>query len=102
MILSVIKASPFSKRTVHFWISVFMLMLAAGACTKVSAPPGTPTIDPTQMFEHALLTATYAIVVPTKTPQPVTPEPSATALPPTPNPNRTPPALPGPFQTDQL
>ena len=102
MNLSVIKTFKYSKRKALSRISLFTLMLAASACTNISLTPGTPTIDPTQVFANALLTATYAIVVPTKTPQPVTPTPSATALPPTPDPNRTPPALPGPFQTNLL
>ncbi len=102
MILSVYKNFPFFKRKEYFLTLALTLMLAAGACTNASALPGTPTVDPTQLFAHALLTATYAIVVPTRTPQPVTPSPSATALPQTPDPKRTPPALPGPFQTDQL
>ncbi|MDR3574847.1 MAG: polysaccharide deacetylase family protein [Anaerolineaceae bacterium] len=102
MNLFVMKAFVYSKRNALFLISICTLLLTAGACTNTPAQSGTPTIDPTQMFEHALLTATYAIVIPSKTPQPVTPSPTATALPPTPDPNRTPPALPGAFQTDQI
>jgi peptidoglycan/xylan/chitin deacetylase (PgdA/CDA1 family) len=101
MILSVLRTFLNLKRASIIGVAIFSIIFI-NACGAAPAPAGTPTIDPTLNFEHALLTATYAIIVPTKTPQPVTPTASATALPPTPDPNRTPPALPGPFQTNLI
>lgn len=88
---------PFSARQALALTAALLALLLAGC-----APPA-PTADPaslqTQVFESALLTATYAVPASTATPAPtVTPSP----LPPTPTAARTPPALPAVFQTGLL
>jgi len=84
------------------WLLVFLL----AACT--AATPASPAADATQMFQSALLTATYAIVPASATPTPFTPltdtpAPSATETPvPSPTVPRTPPALPEGFVSAYL
>lgn len=83
-------------------LPILLLSFLAASCSP-SASAG--SIDPTQAFQNALLTATYAVSVPTQTPTyaPPTETPTPTTIPTeTPDPNRTPPALPGVFQTDSL
>ena len=73
-----------------------LILLALAACTP--SVQAQPALDPTALFENAMLTATFAVVGPTSTatitPEPSAPEPSPTA---TPDPYRTPPALPAAF-----
>ncbi len=62
-------------------------------------------IDPTKMFEYALLTATYAVQPTTEPETQSTPMITETPTPtgePTRDPNRTPQPLPATFQTDLL
>ena len=101
MILSVLRTFLTFKRASSIAIAIAGILIL-NACATTPTASDIPTINPTLNFEHALLTATYAIVLPTKTPQPVTPTPSASALPPTLDPNRTPPALPVPFQSNLI
>ncbi|NMB88224.1 MAG: polysaccharide deacetylase family protein [Chloroflexi bacterium] len=83
--------------------AVFALILLLTACTGGQSVAATgPTLDPTQAFVNALLTATYAITAPTPTPTLAEPTATPTPVTPTPDPNRTPPALPATFQTSYL
>ncbi len=91
-----------NKPTFSLLTSFILLGVLLSACSPaVKANP----VDPTQAFQSALLTATYALVSPSETPTPAPPTetPTPTIIPTeTPDPNRTPPALPGGFQTDFL
>lgn len=75
-----------------------MFLLAACSPARL-----TPEIDPgivqTQVFQSALLTATYAVPAATQT---LAPTATATPPPPTVTPVRTPPALPSVFNTGLL
>ena len=89
------------RRTKTLFRPFFAAVLFIGLLAACA--PSTPTADialaQTQIFESALLTATYAIPASSATPAPtVTPSP----LPPTATAVRTPPALPGIFQTGLL
>jgi peptidoglycan/xylan/chitin deacetylase (PgdA/CDA1 family) len=96
------KSVPCSRfRAIAANVMILLTVLLAG-CAGNSGSPDTPVINPTALFEQALLTATYAVVMPTATLQP-----TATPLPPSPTPNptpanRTPPALPDVFHTSSL
>jgi len=67
------------------------------------APSPDPALQATKFFQNALLTATFAIRVPSETPAP-TVIPTETPIPPSPTSNvpRTPPALPPIFTTGNL
>jgi hypothetical protein len=85
------------------WILLvlFSFIFIVSACSTGSG--NSPTIDPTQEFESALLTVTYGIPTATLTPAPTeTPGPTNTPMPPTADPNRTPPALPAVYTSGTL
>ena len=85
-----------------FLLIALLLATLFGGCAPRST---TPDAAATQMFDQAMQTAVAALATatPSATPAP-TETPTVTPLPPTPtpDPNRTPPALPGSFQTDLL
>jgi len=83
-------------------LSLLLVVVSLAGC----ASPAAPTADPTQVFQNALLTATYGVPAATQTPAPTETlgPPTPTPIPPTatPDPNRTPPALPATFTTTNL
>lgn len=83
-------------------ISLLLVLISLAGC----ASPAVPTVDPTQVFQNALLTATYGVPAATQTPAPTETlgPPTPTPIPPTatPDPNRTPPPLPATFTTANL
>ena len=83
-------------------ISLLLVLISLAGC----ASPAVPTVDPTQVFQNALLTATYGVPAATQIPAPTETlgPPTPTPIPPTatPDPNRTPPPLPATFTTANL
>ncbi len=83
-------------------LSILLVFISLASC----ASPAAPTVDPTQVFQNALLTATYAVppATPTAAPTETLGPPTPTPIPPTdtPDPNRTPPPLPAVFTTANL
>jgi hypothetical protein len=82
---------------------MLLLVLHLAACTGGNPP----TMDATRQFDAALLTATYAVRLPTDTPTlgvTTTITPTDTPVPPLPTPTlpRTPPALPATFTSSWL
>jgi len=102
---------PISPIHIHFVkkiipVTFFLILihiLPLEGCVSSITPA--PTLDPTRLFQQALLTATYSIVqspqsqVSITTPT-VSPSPTPTQIPPTPQ--LTPPALPSIFETTLL
>jgi hypothetical protein len=95
----------------HHWagwallVSVMVVITTLAACS--SAPSSSPTLDSTAIFENALLTATYSIIIPTQTLTPIPTLPPTTTFTPQPTltPTETPwsgppPELPSIFQSD--
>lgn len=85
--------------------SIIVFLFTIILSTSCSGSNSSSAVDATQVFQNALLTATFAISAPTETPTPSTPTlaPTITITPTeTPDPHRTPPALPAVFQSDTL
>lgn len=87
----------------HILILPILCAVWLPACNTAKSP----AIDPTALFQSALLTATYAIQPPTSTAAPPsmpTETPAPTSLPalPTPDVPRTPPPLPNTFVSTNL
>lgn len=88
------------KKIILLAIPMLVVSLLVGCAGQNTAQP---QLDPTRIFESALLTATYAVVIPTET---LTPAPTDTPAP-TPTPTETPwvgpaPELPAIFQTSYI
>ncbi|HEX2981196.1 MAG TPA: hypothetical protein VHO48_13085, partial [Anaerolineaceae bacterium] len=82
--------------TIRLTAALILLALLAGCAPQT---PAAPTIDPTALFQSAMLTATYSVPSATPTLAPTT---TSTPVPPTATPVRTPPALPAVFTTGLL
>ncbi|MCC6147179.1 MAG: polysaccharide deacetylase family protein [Anaerolineaceae bacterium] len=87
-------------------LPLFLILATLGIALSSCSPASQANqSEPTQAFESALLTATYAIVLPSQIPTqaPPTATTTPTTIPTqTPDPNRTPPPLPGVFDNGTL
>lgn len=87
--------------------TIFLMTIMAIFCLILSACSGKtkakkPTVNPTELFQSALLTATYGMPTASPIPGTATPEPPTATPLPTATVPRTPPALPATFQTEFL
>lgn len=98
-------SKPIERRNIFVFVLSWVLIFLVTGCSNSQANAGQQA---TQMFESALLTATYSYKTSTSTSTPAPPtatlDPSPTPIPPTEtaDPFRTPPALPPIFQTSLL
>jgi len=86
-------------------VAVILLSILLTACSNPQSDTSNIDLGATAAFENALLTATFSVqVTSTNTPEPVTATPAPAIPSPTStiDPERTPPDLPGDFQTGLL
>jgi hypothetical protein len=84
-------------------VAFAVLAVASFSACSAQTPTGPPTMDSTQIFQSALLTATYAVVIPSQTPEPTITSTPAPTLTPTETPwVGPPPVLPDNFTTSYL